>query len=113
MKPSKKITIDILGHKATILTIDFHAKDNITYRNDVISIWLDLEEPIGGSDGFGIYIPAMDYNKDSFLSIVTEEGKARLQEIINERAREKVEKEKKDKREKELEVSLTRIIEQL
>ncbi len=93
--------MDILvkGIKATIAFIRPEPA-GIFHREDSISVWLDLEDPLpsGGTIGFGVYLPAIHYSRESFLDTLVKAANEEATRIItgsaSQTARQLQEKER-------------------
>lgn len=66
----KDIIIEVRGHKATIHSISARQADGIWYKEDHLLVWLDLDEAVDNTIGFGIDLPVKRYNRDEFLAAV-------------------------------------------
>jgi hypothetical protein len=94
--------MDILvkGIKATIAFIRPEPATTFPFhREDQISVWLDLEKPLpgGGTVGFGVYLPATHYSRESFLDALVKAADERATNII-ERGQEDRERELQEKK---------------
>lgn len=90
----KPIEIEVLGHKATVGTIEgvveggsysvpvlFNARRS---PNDVFSVWVCFDEAVDGILRFGVFIPVKEYSKDELLTMIKSRAEKRLEQIIDQ-----------------------------
>lgn len=97
----KKVYVELLGHKAEVVSIKGRLGDLIT-KQDYLAVWLDFGEAVGSTIAFGIRLPIRDYGKDELLQEIKGFGEARLKEILDEDARGQAESWARGKRQEEL-----------
>jgi len=62
--------IDILGHPAKVISIIGAPKRKPFHPEDTLSVWLEYDEPVDGTQAFGINIPVRDYSKDDLIMAI-------------------------------------------
>lgn len=71
-------------------------------REDVINVWLEFEESVGGCISFPVSIKAKDYTKEEFIEYVRGYAEAALTLIIQKDIEEREESWARDERRKDL-----------
>ena len=102
--------VELLGHKAKVSCITGRLADILWPKEDCLAVWLNFDEPVDGTQSFGIDLPAKSYSKTEFLGLVVKKGEARLQELIGNHAREIEQMKGRESRQKALD-DLARVIE--
>ena len=77
--------IELLGHKAKVERIGWEPALEPWYKEDQITAWLKLDEPVDGTIGFGVTLPSRDYTEEEFKAEVKSVGEEHLNHWIKER----------------------------
>jgi len=80
--------VELLGHKATVSRITGRLADILWPKEDCLAVWLSFDEPVDGTESFGIDLPAKAYSKTEFLNLVVKTAEACLKELIGKHAQE-------------------------
>jgi len=113
----KVIKVEILGHQATLTTITPLLKQDWVWRKeDLLNVWLEFDEAVDGTLGFGFALPAricQDCTPEEFLYRVRKEGEKELAGIIKRSRLEREARKQKEGKERELDTIVQNIINRL
>ena len=82
------------GHKLKIGWVRAYPADCI-HKDDRLAVWLELDEAVGGTIGFSVYLPVRKYSKNEFIFLVQNEAKLAFGRFMRD------EKERREKAERE------------
>lgn len=99
---SEIVKIYVLGHPAKVGWIKGAPKRGVFHPEDSLSVWLEFDEPVDGTQAFGISIPVRDYSKDYLISHIRAAAEACLTETIKEKRLRAEETERREARQAEL-----------
>lgn len=71
-------------------------------RGDVINVWLEFDESVGGCISFPVSIEAKDYTEEEFIEYVRGYAEAALTNIIKKDSQDRAESWARDERRKDL-----------
>lgn len=112
MKPielTKRVEIEVLGHKARISWIS-------PREDDRVEVWLDFDEPIlGGVIGFGLNIPveAIEAGPATFLDVVRQQAALHVISRVHDYARGQVESKSRNEKELAMKSIVERFVKEL
>ncbi|KKN48217.1 hypothetical protein LCGC14_0654790 [marine sediment metagenome] len=98
----KPVEIEILGHKAKIMSVRGHLADGIWYKEDSFAVQIDCDEPIGSTIGFFVELPIQNYGGQEFIQAVKKAAEKKIPEMIAERDNAHEEREVKKRRQADL-----------
>jgi len=107
------VKVNLWGHEAQITWISWRRANPLFGTDDELLVQFDLSEAAYGVSGFGISLPALDFNKEGFLREATSKGEEELQAIAARHKDEQEKRKKEEKREKELNTIVQNIVNQL
>lgn len=97
-----KVYVEILGHKAEVKSIQGKLKHPPWHNEDYLDVWLEFEEAVGSTLGFGISLPVLNYGKDELLHRIRVEGEVELKGLQNKDAERRIMREVALTRQQEL-----------
>jgi len=109
MNIEPKIKIEVAGHKAEIGYIRAQVAYSPWYKDDYISVMINLESPINSLAGFSIALPVKDYGKEEFISAVIREAEKELPERLRKHREEREEMLQREQRQRSLDSIVEKI----
>lgn len=101
IKPN--IGIVLHGHEARITHI-WGTQTNPTWpQPDMLTVWVEFDEPPQGISGMAIAIPAKEYSRDELLTFIKKEGEKQVGDAVTRRIKEIQEQASREQRRDNLE----------
>jgi hypothetical protein len=72
----------IAGTDLTISFVSSQKADGIWHKEDSLTIWFDLDKPIGGVSGTAVELPVKSYTKDELIMVLEDALRERFQELV-------------------------------
>lgn len=94
--------IVVEGHKLKIGWVKVDPSDGIWHKEDRLAVWLELDEAVGNTLAFAVYLPVKKYVKNEFIFLVQHEAQQAFERFIREAKEKRIKAEQKEVREKAL-----------
>ena len=109
----KPVVVEILDHKAEIKWIKGQKPDAILRNDYSLSVFVEFDEPVDGTQGFGFTIPVKNYGKEELRETIERQGEITLLAIQKNSRRLRDSIEREEARIKELDEFGSKLVQML